>query len=86
MSGLASKQQSLKIFEKLKTKPANKVRAVKCNALWVIEGSLSPLRPTRIFYFIPPLMLTSLANADLFRLWTEEPDMDIRTSGHLPLP
>lgn len=26
MSGLASKQQSLKIFEKLKTKPANKVR------------------------------------------------------------
>jgi ADP-ribosylation factor GTPase-activating protein 2/3 len=24
MSGLASKQQSLKIFEKLKTKPANK--------------------------------------------------------------
>lgn len=26
MSGLASKQQSLKIFEKLKSKPANKVR------------------------------------------------------------
>ena len=33
MSGLASKQQSLKIFEKLKTKPANKVRAAICNAL-----------------------------------------------------
>jgi ADP-ribosylation factor GTPase-activating protein 2/3 len=32
MSGLASKQQSLKIFEKLKTKPANKVRAVMSNA------------------------------------------------------
>lgn len=29
MSGaLASKQQSLKIFEKLKTKPANKVRCL----------------------------------------------------------
>lgn len=27
MSGLATKQQSLKIFEKLKTKPANKVSA-----------------------------------------------------------
>lgn len=26
MSGLATKQQSLKIFEKLKSKPANKVR------------------------------------------------------------
>jgi hypothetical protein len=26
MSALASKQQSLKIFEKLKSKPANKVR------------------------------------------------------------
>jgi hypothetical protein len=26
MSGLASKQQSLKLFDKLKTKPANKVR------------------------------------------------------------
>ena len=26
MSGMATKQQSLKIFEKLKTKPANKVR------------------------------------------------------------
>jgi hypothetical protein len=26
MSGLASKQQSLKIFEKLKAKPANKAR------------------------------------------------------------
>lgn len=25
MSGMATKQQSLKIFEKLKTKPANKV-------------------------------------------------------------
>ena len=28
MSGLATKQQSLKIFEKLKTKPANKVGAL----------------------------------------------------------
>jgi len=27
MSGLATKQQSLKIFEKLKSKPANKVSA-----------------------------------------------------------
>lgn len=32
MSGLATKQQSLKLFEKLKSKPANKVNA-SCDAL-----------------------------------------------------
>lgn len=32
MSGLATKQESLKIFEKLKTKQANKVRYPPCYA------------------------------------------------------
>lgn len=58
MSGLASKQQSLKIFEKLKTKPANKVRAVICNAPWLVPGSFSPSRSIRSSYAVPPHMLT----------------------------
>lgn len=37
MSGLASKQQSLKIFEKLKTKQANKVS--KTSPLVLVSGS-----------------------------------------------
>jgi hypothetical protein len=34
MSALASKQQSLKIFEKLKLKPANKVRKRGRDGTW----------------------------------------------------
>ena len=48
MSGLATKQQSLKIFEKLKTKPANKVR---------LPTNLRPLLP-------PPLSVASLGRTD----------------------
>lgn len=34
-----------------------------------------------------PAAFADLAyHIDLFRLWTEEPNMDIRTSGHLPVP
>lgn len=45
MSGLATKQQSLKIFEKLKTKSANKVHSTE-QPRW-----LCPLRPASFFFF-----------------------------------
>lgn len=86
MSGLASKQQSLKIFEKLKTKPANKVRGVLCNAPWLTPGSLSPSRTNLELPHSPAAVADLAYHTDLFRLRTEESNMDIRTSGHLPLP
>lgn len=86
MSGLASKQQSLKIFEKLKTKPANKVREV------IMQCALAfPRKLNAISNYMelpqPPAAVADFAyHTDLFRLWTEESNMDIRTSGHLPVP
>lgn len=64
MAELATKQQSQKIFEKLKAKPANKVSYATS-----IHG--------------PPTFLTKV---DLLRLQPEEPDLDICSSWHLPLP
>lgn len=73
MSGLATKQQSLKLFEKLKTKPANKV----CDA----QGP-SVLRPP----FPDRLPYTALTALDLLRLRPEEPHVDIGPLRHLPVP
>jgi hypothetical protein len=69
MSGLATKQQSLKIFDKLKSKQANKV--CSCGATHRI---------------VLDVMLIALESADLLRLRSEEPDMDLSPIGHLPLP
>lgn len=86
MSGLASKQQSLKIFEKLKTKPANKVRGAVCNAPWLVAGSLSPSGYNMKLLSFPAAHADFAHHTDLFRLRPEESNMDVRTSGHLPVP
>lgn len=86
MSGLASKQQSLKIFEKLKTKPANKVRGVICNCAAAYSRKLIAIPNNTGLPHSPAAVADFAYHTDLFRLWTEESNMDIRTSGHLPVP
>lgn len=76
MSGLASKQQSLKIFEKLKSKSANKVREPPSFTLHAPCPLQLRVRQSNINKHYPGLL----------RLRPEEPDLDLGSLGHLPVP
>lgn len=75
MSGLATKQQSLKIFEKLKTKPANKVSNGPAVALQLSACALYH-KTLYLFSFSP----------DLLRLRSKEPNLDLCSLRNLPVP
>lgn len=91
MSGLASKQQSQKLFEKLKGKQANKVRPYLDKDMIMNEHAFTTrLNPSSLrclpFVSASREILTLLRDPDLLRLRRQEPNMDVGALRYLPLP